>query len=431
MTLLRKVLYVCHNHPTNRPGGAELYAHELYRAMRDEGEFEPTLVAKAGPPMSRMDAAHDGTRFALVGGDPHEYFLYTDRGEIDLVFGAARDLRLYTRDWRAFLEAVRPDVVHFQHTLFLGYEMVRETRNTLPDVPIVYTLHEFLPICHHNGQMVRVGTFELCDRASPLRCNECFPKIPPATFFLRERFIKAALAHVDLFIAPSEHLRRRYIEWGIPADKIIYEDYGRLPVTPFDDSREAGVRNRIGYFGQITRYKGVDVLLEAMKILIDEGTNVRLTIHGANLQAQAAEFKEKIERLLEETAEAVRFAGRYEHFRLPGLLSEVDWVVVPSVWWENSPLVIQEAQMYGRPVICSAVGGMAEKVRDGIDGLHFAVGDPQSLADVIRRATSTPDLWPALRGRLTGAHPMDQHLATVSGIYGDLLDRALTGSEPR
>ena len=56
-------------------------------------------------------------------------------------------------------------------------------------------------------------------------------------------------------------------------------------------------------------------------------------------------------------------------------MAEIDWVVVPSIWWENSPLVIQEAFLHGRPVICSDIGGMAEKVRHGVDGLHFRVGD--------------------------------------------------------
>ena len=72
-------------------------------------------------------------------------------------------------------------------------------------------------------------------------------------------------------------------------------------------------------------------------------------------------------------------------------MASVDWVVVPSIWWENSPLVIQEAFLHGRPVICSDIGGMAEKVDDGVNGLHFRTGDPRSLAQAIRRATSSPD----------------------------------------
>jgi glycosyltransferase involved in cell wall biosynthesis len=96
-------------------------------------------------------------------------------------------------------------------------------------------------------------------------------------------------------------------------------------------------------------------------------------------------------------------------------------VVVPSIWWENSPLVIQEAFLYGRPVICSDVGGMAEKVRHGIDGLHFAVGDPASLADTIRAATTTPGLWDSMTAQIQGAHPMTEHLVTISETYRKLL----------
>ena len=83
-----------------------------------------------------------------------------------------------------------------------------------------------------------------------------------------------------------------------------------------------------------------------------------------------------------------------------------DWVVVPSIWWENSPLVIQEAFARGRPVICSDVGGMAEKVADGVDGLHFERGNPASLADTIERAITTPGLWDRLRAGITPPPPM-------------------------
>jgi glycosyltransferase involved in cell wall biosynthesis len=308
--------------------------------------------------------------------------------------------------------------------LFLGYDMVRETRNVLPDVPIVYTLHEFLPICHHSGQMIRTETLELCDHASPRRCNQCFPKIPAETFFLRERYIKAALQPVDRFIAPSKQLRQRYIEWGIPEDQIIFEDYGRLPVTPVADPPDAGRRKRIAFFGQVTRFKGVDVLLEAMKILAQREVEVELLLYGANLKFQAPAFQAKIQELLEQTESNVRFRGSYDHSQLPALTAGVDWVVVPSVWWENSPLVIQEALMYGRPIITSDIGGMAEKVRDGVEGLHFTVRDPYSLAETIKRAVSSPELWDSMRAAITGAHPMEDHVATISGIYRDLLKRA-------
>lgn len=88
----------------------------------------------------------------------------------------------------------------------------------------------------------------------------------------------------------------------------------------------------------------------------------------------------------------------YPNFRfMPALMRQVDWVLVPSVWWENSPVIIQEAFFHGRPVICSGVGGMAEKVRDGVDGLHFLGGSPEDLSDRLCEALEDRDLWDTLR----------------------------------
>ena len=78
------------------------------------------------------------------------------------------------------------------------------------------------------------------------------------------------------------------------------------------------------------------------------------------------------------------FRGPYENRRVDALMRSVHAVLVPSVWWENSPLVIQEALLNRRPVICSDIGGMAEKVRDGVDGLHFPLGNPAALAGLLR-----------------------------------------------
>jgi glycosyltransferase involved in cell wall biosynthesis len=118
----------------------------------------------------------------------------------------------------------------------------------------------------------------------------------------------------------------------------------------------------------------------------------------------------------------VTLVGRYEHAELPQLMAAIDWVVVPSIWWENSPLVIQEAFQHGRPVICSDIGGMAEKVTHGVTGLHFRIGDPTGLAATIREAVSSPGLWEQLSGAIPGVYRMEDHAAAVGAIYRALLD---------
>jgi len=179
----------------------------------------------------------------------------------------------------------------------------------------------------------------------------------------------------------------------------------------------------VGFFGQITPFKGVHVLLEAMKILAeDDECDAHLWIHGANLDLQYPSYQNEFNELLEATEQNVTFIGRYDPDELPELIANVDWVVVPSIWWENSPLVIQEAFFHGRPVICSDIGGMAEKVSDGVNGMHFRVGDSQGLAQAIRRAVSSPVLWETLQGKIPEIYKIEDSVAKLTEIYRALLD---------
>jgi glycosyltransferase involved in cell wall biosynthesis len=162
------------------------------------------------------------------------------------------------------------------------------------------------------------------------------------------------------------------------------------------------------------------VLLKAMNQVAEAGVDAELTVYGANLELQPQDFRDEFARLLDMTRGSVTFVGEYKHDDLPALMERADWVVVPSIWWENSPLVIQEAFMYGRPVICSNIGGMAEKVRDGVDGLHFRAGDPESLAETIARASKSRDLWTKLRSASPGVYTMDEQVAALTQLYEKL-----------
>jgi glycosyltransferase involved in cell wall biosynthesis len=405
--------------------------------MRGSDDFEPCFLAKGGPPLSSLGRTHSGTLLAPINGDPNQYFIYTDGYPYDWLFGTTGGKDLFTRHFHEFLSAVRPDIVHFQHTLFLGYDILQQVKNTLPEAGIVYTLHEYLPICHRQGQMVRTLNNEPCREASPRRCHECFPDITPQSFFLRKRFIQSQLSLVDRFIAPSRFLLERYVEWGIPRERIHCEDYGRQGRSVAANAPEDRPRNRLGYFGQLHPFKGVDVLLKAMKILTQMAAGparapdseagpmdrVHLWIHGANLDLQPGAYQNEFKALLEATKENVTLVGRYDSDDLPRLMARVDWVIVPSVWWENSPLVIQEAFQHGRPVLCSDIGGMAEKVAHGVNGLHFPVADPAALAQTIGQAVASPELWEKLRRGIPAVHSMPTHVRTLTAIYNQLLER--------
>ena len=419
-----KVLYVVHNHPEIRPGGVEVYSQELFEAMRGGGEFAACLLAKAGPPFSAAQRPHEGTMISMVHpADDRQYLFHNEGGDYDHFLGAACAKEYLVTYLDRFLTAVRPDVVHFHHTVFLGYDALRQVRNSLPAAPIVCTLNDYLPICHRNGQLLRTNDHERCHEASPRRCHECFPGIAPREFFLRERFIKAQLELVDRFVAPSEFLRERYAAWGLPREKIICENYGRAPVSARAGAGSPdGSRRRFGFFGQLSLFKGVHVLLDAMKILerLQPGV-AHLWLHGNNLDLQPPDFQASLGARLAETAPTVTNAGPFQRVELRSLMENIDWVVVPSLWWENAPLVIQEAFMCGRPVICSDIGGMAEAVTPGRNGLHFRAGDAMSLAETMRRAATTPGLWAELRRHLPVSYPVAEHAEKLAGLYRQLI----------
>lgn len=145
-----------------------------------------------------------------------------------------------------------------------------------------------------------------------------------------------------------------------------------------------------------------------------------MRVHGGfNFQPDA--FRQAFSDALAAAAPSATYGGPYRREDISNLMSSVDWVVVPSVWWENAPLVVLEAMQHRRPVICSDIGGMAELVEHGISGLHFRAGDASDLARTMHRAIKQPGLW----RRLVNAMPetpllseaVDRHLA----IYYSLL----------
>lgn len=417
------VLYLAQSHAEIRAGGSEVHARELYAAMRARPGVQPFLLARTGAPYANTPRPHEGTLTSVLhADDPGQHLFHHDDTGYDHFQGRHATKEHLTVFLHRFLTEVQPDVVHVHQTSFLGYDVLRQIRNSLPHAVIIHTLHDYLPMCSRDGQLLRTGDHERCLQASPRRCNECFPHIAPREFFLRERFIKTQLALVDAFICPSRFLLERYADWGLPRDKLHHVPYGRpsLPAAA-DPAGAPRERWRFAFFGQMSAYKGVLTLLQAMQMV--QATShgaARLWLHGNNVDLQSPEFRRQFALLFDEVRLSTCQAGPYPREQLPRLLQDVDWVVVPSLWWENLPLVIQEAFQCGRPVICSDVGGMAEAVADGVNGLHFRAGDAASLAAVMHRAATTPGLWEKLRRGAPVVPTVDTQAEWLANLYQQL-----------
>ena len=410
-----RILVIAHGHPDFDLGGGEIAAYNLFKAYRDCASVEDAWF------IGRIDRG-TGASGRLNRRRPAEYLW--EMGLKDSFRMKAANPFAIWHDFEQILQTLKPTHVHVHHYFHIGIELLRWVKCRHPHIRLMLTLHEYLAICHQRGQMVKQGSYGLCWSASYEDCHRCFPEFSVEQFWLRKQFLQRHFDAVDLFVAPSAFLRQRYLDWGLPADRIHVVENGQEASDPLPP-RHLGPgerRTRFAFFGQVNPFKGIDVLLEAVRQLsARERQAIVVEIHGANLDRQEEQFRGRVMELLTalEADAVVSSVGPYSREQLRGRMSTTDWVLVPSIWWENSPMVIQEAFAFGRPVICSNIGGMAEKVTDGVDGLHFDVGSARSLADVFRRILHDDSLWEMLYANLPRPLSCDAcaktHLALMQG----------------
>jgi len=288
-----------------------------------------------------------------------------------------------------------------------------------PRFKVFVTLHEYLAICHHHGQMITRPGHVLCAQASMERCGACYPEQSLQQFALRREKFLDVFRGVDGFISPSRFLAERYAAWGLPAGRIMVVENGLAhppaPGPAVPRQRHSWV---YGYFGQINPFKGVDVLLRALPLIAEDAAfaaRVEIRVHG-NFVGQPEAFTTRFNEAVEDY-EFFTYQGAYENDGVGTLMAACDYVVMPSTWWENSPVVIQEAYGAGRPVVCSGLGGMAEKVPDRVSGLQFRRNDAADLVRVMTEAADR-DLYAQLQAGIPPVWgPVDVARAYL-GVFG-------------
>ena len=227
--------------------------------------------------------------------------------------------------------------------------------------------------------------------------------------------IKNMCREVDLFIAPSPFLRKEFIRFGIPEEKIIYSDYGMNPAYYKNIVRRESERLRFTFIGSPVIQKGVHVLVEAFNAVNDPKAD--LNIYG-DLSVQP-EYSAVLVKMAKNPN--IHFRGRFENEKIGEILSNTDVLVVPSVWFENSPLTIHEAFIAGIPVITSNLGGMADLVKDGVSGLLFHVGDAEDLRAKILSLIKDPALMERLTHGMPTVKTIEEDALFIEGLYAKVI----------
>lgn len=428
-----RILHVSHGYPPDQMAGAEVYAWSVASEQARRGHEVHVLAPakrEGHPEHALVEEQLDGVRVHRL----NQHFLGIDRLEktytdpdVDAVFA---DL----------LTRLEPDVVHVQHTIGVSAGVLRVAKRA--GTPLVMTLHDFWAHCPR-GQRV-TPRLHLCERVEPWRCALCvgrkraayfvrwlgeYPKgrvresrgksglakalafAPNTLSYLaretwtapilrRSAHMLDALLAADVLLSPSHFLSERYVEQGVPRERIEFSEYG-MNDAPFRAlapraPRETTARPvKFGFTGTLIPNKGADLLIEAFqKLPVGAAT---LEIFGASSGPSAARYEAELR--ARNAHPGLRFRGRFDNRRIAQILAELDVLVVPSRWWENAPLTIHESVMARMPLITANHGGMRELAERFGNAVMFEAGDAADLERALRRFLDEPGIWAQLEPR--------------------------------
>jgi GT2 family glycosyltransferase len=453
-----RILEVVHGFPPVAQGGTELYAQAHASAMHRRHGDE-VLVLTREDDRSRSEYAvrteeREGIRVVWINNGFRSVRTFEETYANNRIDIAARRI----------VDEFGPDAAHIHHLTCLSTGIVRLLAER--GVPTFMTLHDYWLMCHR-GQLLDVR-YRLCSGPPERGCADCLGpagragaiafrgaaltraveqhvSVAPGRFVrqLAERFatsrlagcgddaeaarraahMRAVSASITHFLAPSRYIRDRFVEFGVPASRIIvarigidHEPFVRPNgvVTHATESSAVQRPLRLGFFGTLMVSKAPHLLLEAARRLPAGSVSVDLfgdysTYHGDD------SYRRQLEPLLRDAH--VRARGAIPHDRIPEALASIDIVVVPSIWPENCPLVIQEAFRARRPVVASNIGGIPELADHGRNSLLFGAGDVGDLTHMLARLIDDRDLLRTLRSGIDAVPSIEQDVALTRNLY--------------
>lgn len=447
-----RILQVVHGFPPSGTGGAELYADSLARGLVDAGHDVAVFTREAipqRPEFATRDEIRHGIRIRWINNT------FRSVRAFDETY-AAPDVDRQLSD---LLDLTRPDIAHVHHLTCLSTGILDVLGRAR--VPVLLHLHDYWLFCHRGQLLDTEG--RRCEGPGTAGCGSCTGTagaLAPALLraaplvrsmrgtlpllarraaavaggssagkararsqslrrldHMRQRFGRVALA-----VAPSEHVRRRFVDAGFPADRIEVSEYGVQTMAHGPRGARA-TPLRLGFLGALMISKAPHLLVDAVAQL--PPGSVEANIYGAPSPYHGdSRYSDEILGRLDRPS--VRLHGPIAHDAVPAALATMDVLVFPSIWEETSGIGAREALAAGVPVVAARIGGIPEFVRHGDNGLLFAPGDAGDLARQLRRLVDEPDLLPRLQRGIRPVRSFDDDLAATLARYRSLSARAAT-----
>lgn len=420
-------------------GGTEVYVAALASSL--EGQGHQTAVAAPGP--AATEYLYDGMRvhrFAVSERVADASELYGD-GDLNAAEGFAR-----------ILDHERPDIVHLHaFTRACSVQLVRKAR--MRGIPVVFTYHTPTVSCARGTMMLwgaapcdgvlRVARCAACaleGHGMPKPLAQVFGRLPslpfagsatlhgrawtalrfPSLISRQQSATRALFAEVDRIIAFRDWVRALLIANGVPESKIVSSRHALChPFSPRHRAPRLAGPLRVAFMGRLDSTKGLDTLIRAVALIPREA--LTLDVYGAVQGAGGEQELARLRRLAAGDARVI-FRSPVDSAAVVDTIAAHDVLAVPSQLMETGPLVVLEAFAAGVPVLGSALGGIAELVSDGVDGLLIAdYRSPGAWADVLVRLSGESQLLETLSRQVSVPATMDHIASDMIALYEGLI----------
>lgn len=438
-----KIVISVHHFPPDRIGGAELRAFDMAMWLTQMGHEVRIVTVR-----NLENDEQSGIRWSdeeYRGIHVRRLTLVLQTKET-MRFVSLYDNSLIEKNLREYLETFQPDVFHMISGYLLGAGAVKAARSL--GIPVTITLTDFWFICPRINMLKPDGSISNKDEFNPETCARCLlsekrrfrlvhsllssPKASDLRQWIEHRLVSQkdvdALAEqvqqryvtlmdildsADSLIFPSRYLMRICETRGVAPEKMAYIPHGIHTIDEVHKTAATKAPIRVGYLGQIEHHKGVHLLVEAFLKSASE-QDMRLYVFGS--ASSNSDYHHKIDQLARQDGR-IELRGGYSISEIPDILSELDVVVIPSLWNEIGPLVLFEALRSKVPVIASNIPNMSYEIQDGINGLLFEVGNEHALADILSMLAEHPEKLDEMSRNIQPVRTLEEEMEEIQQVY--------------
>jgi glycosyltransferase involved in cell wall biosynthesis len=444
-----RILHLIHQYMPRFITGTEVLTHETAKAQVAAGHQVEVLTAE--PTEDPALAGGPETTDTWDGITVHRYpFFQPQPAKSVDPYHAEYDNPDIQGVLARRLAAFKPDLVNAFHLYRLSAAAVDTVRAA--GLPMTFTVTDFWPVCPAINLRLPDGAICRGPDGNSFNCirHLVSAKVPgwvrflpgpaveaaarmidrrqtgrpasmagyAASMALRQPYLRGQLRRLDAVVVASRVVKERLARLGIARDHLHHIPFGiNLDYMKDPPPKTQSDRLRIGFIGTISHLKGLHVLIAAFKSLPPD-MPVELRIHG-----RLTDDPVYAKRVQEESAghPHIHFLGSFPNPQIAQVFSQLDVLVVPSVWLENTPLVIASAQSAHTPVICTDLGGMSESVGHLENGMLFPVNDHARLAACLRRLVEEPGLLARLGAQARPQKSIAEYAGQLTDLYRTIL----------